>query len=81
MWTVGGYYLTSVSLTVAARKILRGEIREPGVILSEKAFEKPVQIEELKKALPGCLIVHAEAFCLGSGWILLLLGISLPSWA
>ena len=40
--------------------------------LPKTAFEKTTHILELQKAQPGCLIVQAEPFCLGSGWILLL---------
>ncbi|MDY7035763.1 MAG: leucine-rich repeat domain-containing protein [Thermodesulfobacteriota bacterium] len=40
--------------------------------LPKKAFEKTTHILELQKAQPACLIVQAEPFCLGSGWILLL---------
>ncbi|MFQ5923560.1 MAG: saccharopine dehydrogenase NADP-binding domain-containing protein [Anaerolineales bacterium] len=39
MWNVGGYFLTSVALAAAVRKILRGEIRERGVMAAETAFE------------------------------------------
>jgi len=40
--------------------------------LSGKAFEEAAGAKDLHKALPQCLIVQAEPFCLGSGWILLL---------
>jgi saccharopine dehydrogenase-like NADP-dependent oxidoreductase len=39
MWNAGGYFLTSVALAVAVRKILRGEVQEKGVMHAEKAFE------------------------------------------
>jgi len=39
MWNMGGYFLTSVALAVAVCKILRGEIRERGVMTAETAFE------------------------------------------
>ncbi len=40
--------------------------------LSKEAFRKSFNAGELQKALPECLIVQAEPFCMGSGWILLL---------
>jgi len=39
MWNVGGYFLTSVALAVAVRKVLRGETRVRGVVAAETAFE------------------------------------------
>ena len=39
MWDVGGYFLTSVPLVVAALQILRGEMRERGVMTVEQAFD------------------------------------------
>jgi hypothetical protein len=48
--------------------------------LSKEAFEEPKDIERLKKALPECRIVKAEPFCLGSGWILLLLPTVALTW-
>ena len=39
MWNVEGYFLTSVALAVTVHKILRGEIRERGVMTAETAFE------------------------------------------
>jgi hypothetical protein len=39
MWDVGGYLLTSVPLVVAALQILRGEMRERGVMTVEQAFD------------------------------------------
>ena len=38
-WDLQSYFLTSVALAIAVLKILRGEIRSPGVITAEKAFE------------------------------------------
>ena len=52
MWDVGGYFLTSVALAVAVRKILRGEIREPGVKTAEKAFEPQSFFDEVIAVLP-----------------------------
>jgi len=48
--------------------------------LSKTAFEETAHILELQKAQPGCLIVQAEPFCLGSGWILLLWPAVIPAW-
>jgi hypothetical protein len=39
MWNVGGYALPTAALAVTARRILRGEIRERGVVHSEAVFE------------------------------------------
>ena len=55
MWNVGGYFLTSVSLAVAARKILRGELRERGVLTAEKAFEPLPFLDEAASLIPDLL--------------------------
>jgi len=55
MWDVGGYYLTSVSLAVAVRKILRGEVRERGVLIAEKAFEPLPFLDEAASLIPDSL--------------------------
>lgn len=52
MWDVGGYLLTSVALVVAVRKILRGEIRERGVMTAETAFEPQSFFDEVVAVLP-----------------------------
>ncbi len=52
MWDVGGYLLSSVALVVAARKILRGEIRERGVMTAETAFEPQSFFDEVVDMLP-----------------------------
>ena len=52
MWNVGGYFLTSVALAAAVRKILRGEIRERGVIAAETAFQPLSFFEEVAALLP-----------------------------
>jgi hypothetical protein len=52
MWNVGGYFLTSVALAVAVRKILRGEIRERGVMTAETAFEPLPFFDEVVALLP-----------------------------
>ena len=52
MWGVGGYFLTSVALAVAALKILRGEIRERGVMTAETAFEPLPFLDEVASLLP-----------------------------
>ncbi len=48
--------------------------------LSEESFEEAGHIEAIKKAHAGVLIVQAEPFCLGSGWILLLWPALLTGW-
>jgi hypothetical protein len=52
MWNVGGWFLTSVALVVAVRKILRGEIRERGVMTAETAFEPLSFFNESVAVLP-----------------------------
>jgi hypothetical protein len=52
MWNVGGYFLTSVALAVAVRKILRGEIQERGVMHAETAFEPQSFFDEVASLLP-----------------------------
>lgn len=56
MWDVKGYYLTSVALVVAAFKILRGEVKERGVITAEKAFEPLPFLDEVASLLETSLI-------------------------
>ena len=53
MWNVGGYFLTSVALAVAVRKILRGEIRKRGVMTAETAFESLSFFEEVVSLIPN----------------------------
>jgi hypothetical protein len=55
MWDVGGYFLTSVALAVAVRKILRGEMRERGVMHAEKAFEPLPFLDEVASLMPDSL--------------------------
>jgi hypothetical protein len=55
MWDVGGYYLTSVSLAVAVRKILRGEVPERGVLSAEKAFEPLPFLDEVADVISDSL--------------------------
>jgi hypothetical protein len=52
MWNVGGWFLTSVALVVAVRKILRSEIRKRGVMTAEKAFEPISFLDEVTAVLP-----------------------------
>ena len=52
MWNAGGYFLTSVALAVAVRKILRGEIRERGVMTAETAFEPLPFLDEVVSLIP-----------------------------
>lgn len=65
MWHVGGYLVTSATLVAAALKILRGEIRERGLMTAETAFEPQPFYEEmaalLSDSLPGGRVV-AESF-------------------
>jgi len=52
VWDVGGYLLTSVPLVVAARKILRGETRERGVMTAETTFEPLPFLDRVAATLP-----------------------------
>ena len=52
MWNVGGYFLTSVALAVGVHMILRGEIRERGVMTAETAFEPLSFFDEVAEVLP-----------------------------
>jgi hypothetical protein len=52
MWDLGGYYLTSIALAVAVRKILSGEIQERGVMHAETAFEPQSFFDEVIAVLP-----------------------------
>jgi len=56
MWNVGGYFLTSVSLAVAARKILRGEIQERGVMTAETVFDPLPFLDEVASLVPDSLL-------------------------
>lgn len=52
MWNVGGYFLTSVALAVAVRKILRGEVQERGVMHAQTAFDPQSFFDEVVAVLP-----------------------------
>lgn len=52
MWTVGGFFLTSVALAAAVRMVLRGEIQERGVLSAEKAFDPQSFFNEVVALLP-----------------------------
>jgi len=52
MWDVGGYFLTSVALVAAVRKILHGEIKKRGVFTAEKVFEPTSFFNEVVAILP-----------------------------
>jgi hypothetical protein len=52
MWNVGVYFLTSVALAVAVRKILRGEIGERGVMTAETACEPLPFLDEVAALMP-----------------------------
>ncbi|MBN1919774.1 MAG: hypothetical protein JW892_00900 [Anaerolineae bacterium] len=52
MWDVGGCFLTSVPLVVAALQILRGEIRKRGVMTAEKAFDPLSFFDQAVSLLP-----------------------------
>jgi hypothetical protein len=52
VWDVGGYFLTSVPLVVATLQILRGEIRERGVMTAEKAFDPLPFFDQVVALLP-----------------------------
>ncbi len=55
VWNMGGWFLTSVALAVAVRKILRGEIRERGVMTAETAFEPLPFLDEVASLIPDSL--------------------------
>ena len=55
MWDVGGYFLTSVALAVAVRRVLHGGIRMRGVMTAERAFDPLPFLEEVESCLPGPL--------------------------
>lgn len=46
-WNVDGYEVCGVSLAVTALKMLRGDVREPGVTTAEKAFEPMPFLDEV----------------------------------
>jgi saccharopine dehydrogenase-like NADP-dependent oxidoreductase len=52
MWNHGGYFLTSVALAAAVRKVLRGEMGERGVMTAETAFEPQSFFDEVVDLLP-----------------------------
>ncbi len=64
------------SLVVLGGRVDAGHLRDLKSVrflaLSKKSFKNRQNIEAIKKAHAGMVIVHAEPFCLGSGWILLL---------
>ena len=55
MWRVGLWFLTSVVLAAAVRKILRGEIRERGVMTAEKVFDPLPFLDEVAALMPDSL--------------------------
>ena len=52
LWKVGGWFITSVALSAAALKILRGETQERGVMTAEKAFDPMSFFEDAAALLP-----------------------------
>jgi hypothetical protein len=52
MWDVDDYLLTGVALAVAVLRILRGEVREQGVMTAEKAFEPLPFFDEVVALIP-----------------------------
>ena len=52
---MGLWFLTSVALAVGVLKILRGEIRERGVMIAEKAFEPLPFLDEVASLIPDSL--------------------------
>ena len=50
---VTGWFITSVALSAAALKILRGETKKRGVMTAEKAFDPLSFFEEAAALLPG----------------------------
>ncbi len=55
IWNAGGWFLTSVALTVAVRKILRGEILKRGVMHAETAFDPQSFFDETASLIPDLL--------------------------
>ena len=55
MWNVTGWFLTSAPLAVAVLRILRGEVREQGVMMAETAFEPLSFLDEVATVLPKSL--------------------------
>jgi len=56
MWDVSGYFLTSVALVAAVRKVMLGEVRERGVMTAEKAFEPLSFLDEVAALMPDLLL-------------------------
>jgi len=52
MWDVGGYLLTSVPLVAAALQVLRGEVRQPGVMTAEKVLDPLSFFDQVVALLP-----------------------------
>jgi hypothetical protein len=52
MWNVGGWFLTSAALAAAVHMILRGEIRERGVMTAQTAFEPLPLFDEVVALMP-----------------------------
>lgn len=52
MWDVTGWFLTSVALAAAVRKILRGEVPGRGVMHAESAFDPQSFFDEVVALLP-----------------------------
>ncbi|HDR88524.1 MAG TPA: hypothetical protein ENN63_02710 [Bacteroidetes bacterium] len=51
------------------------------LVIEQNIYDQsPDQIDRLKEALPGARIVPGGGFCLGSGWILLLLPLAGTGW-
>jgi hypothetical protein len=48
--------------------------------LSKEAFKEAVRVRAFQETQPDCLVVQAQPFCLGSGWILTLWPALLISW-
>jgi hypothetical protein len=42
------------------------------LVLPEELFEDSLAIAEIQQAMPGTRVIAGGGFCLGSGWILLL---------
>jgi hypothetical protein len=51
MWNIGMYHIASVALVVAARQILRGDIRTRGVMTAENTFEPLTFLNEIAALL------------------------------
>lgn len=65
--------------TVTDKKTLATLTRLRYLSLPSDSKEDSTYLKEMQKALPGCVVVANSGACLGSGWLLLLVPISILS--